>query len=247
MDLILGSEGIRMHFQPIFDIGPAGGIHAWEALARGPRGTHFETPAVLFEYARRKQQEWRVDRRCIAEAFAASAPLQPATVNVNVHASTLERDAHLASFVEGAASLSGIDVRGVVFEIVEQTPYWDAAKLRSGAENLRALGARFAVDDLGLGHCNFGMLLDVRPEYVKIDRLLVHGCAGDPYRLALLRSIVSFAAHVGALLVAEGVETDDDLDAVRTLRIPLAQGFLLARPAPAESHSAGCTRNPNVT
>jgi len=120
----------------------------------------------------------------------------------------------------------------LVVEIVEHAPVWDVEAFRNVLGGLRAIGARVALDDVGLGHSNYLMILECRPDYFKIDRHFVHGAHADFYRQAVLRSVAQVAVPFGAQVVAEGVEAPEDLAAVRAAGIALAQGWLLcgARP-----------------
>ncbi|HET7040702.1 MAG TPA: EAL domain-containing protein, partial [Gemmatimonadales bacterium] len=93
---------------------------------------------------------------------------------------------------------------------------------------------RLAVDDVGTGHSNLQMVIEVRPDFLKLDRFFVTGAATDPVRQATLAAMAGLAAALGGAVVAEGVETAADLAAVRAAGITLAQGYLLSPPlAPA--------------
>ncbi len=233
LETLFTPRSLSIVFQRIFDITsdlPA----TWgiEALTRGAPGTHFERAGVLFDYVRLKHQESRVDRLCMAEALACASALDHLCVlSLNVHASTLERDDDLALFLEDAAARCGIDPVRIVVEIVEQVPYFDSKRLLRTLASLRAIGVRIAVDDLGFGNCNYRMILDARPEFLKVDRYFVDGCAKDFHRQAVLRSSRGLADDFGSVVIAEGVEQADDLSMLRTLGITVAQGFLLGRPS----------------
>ena len=236
---ILAPSALTTVFQPIFDIsGESLSLTAFEALTRGPAGTHFEIAAVLFDYIRLKRAEVAADRLCVANAFrsAAALPIVP-LLSVNVHATTVESDGDFPAFVAAAARETGIDASRVVVEIVEQPGYRDEHGLRRSLAELRALGVRIAVDDLGLGNGNYRLILDSRPEYLKIDRYFVHGCADDPYRRSLLKSIVQLGVDCRAAVIAEGIERSEDLAVLRALGVGGGQGYLLGRPAaPASFH-----------
>ena len=102
-------------------------------------------------------------------------------------------------------------------------------------KGLRKCGVLIAVDDIGLGHSNYRMLLECRPDFFKLDRYLVKGSNADAYRRAVLHSIVQLAQKVGAHAVAEGVDNEADLDAVCAQGIEMVQGYLLSRPIAASS------------
>ncbi|HSG05095.1 MAG TPA: EAL domain-containing protein, partial [Nitrospiria bacterium] len=87
-----------------------------------------------------------------------------------------------------------------------------------------------ALDDIGAGDSNFKMILDLRPDYYKVDRYFVAGASRDPYRLAILASIADLSRKLGGVVIAEGVEHVDDLEACRASGINLVQGYLLSPP-----------------
>jgi EAL domain-containing protein (putative c-di-GMP-specific phosphodiesterase class I) len=152
-----------------------------------------------------------------------------------VHASTLSRDATFASFVRGTAEEHGIRPERLTIEIVEHAPPHDGPAFVRAIAQLRSHSMRIALDDVGLGHSNYKMIVDARPDYFKIDRYFVRAVQDDPYRLAVLDSVARLAEKVGARVVAEGVEDGAELEAVQSLGIELIQGFFFARPLTAEA------------
>jgi len=235
LDRILEPGSLSVRWQPVLEL-RRGRVepHYFEALIRGPQGTSAESPAILFEYARKKSQESRVDRACV-EAILAEAQTLPGdwTLGINVHASTLAMDDGFVAFLAAGLEARSISAALAVVEVVEHAPPWNVLGFRRAIAGLRELGARVALDDVGLGHSNYMMMLECRPDYLKMDRHFVDGCHGDSYRRAVLSSVVQLARAFGARVVAEGVENVEDLTALRRLGITLVQGFLLARPAPA--------------
>jgi len=236
LDRILERGSLTVHFQPILDVQqPRPQAHYLEALVRGPRGTTAEAPAILFEYARKKSQEALVDRACVDVILEAAARLPSyLTVGINVHASTLAMDAGFVGFLAAACGARAVSPRRLVVEIVEHAPPWDVVSFRAAVARLRALGARIALDDVGLGHSNYMMILECRPDYFKVDRHFVEGCHADFHRRAVLASVAQLAHPFGARVVAEGVEKPADMDAVRDLGITLVQGFLFGLPVPVQ-------------
>jgi EAL domain-containing protein (putative c-di-GMP-specific phosphodiesterase class I) len=222
-------------FQPVFEVqDDALRTHYLEALIRGPQGTPAESADVLFEYARRKNRAADLDRACLRAVLAEARQLPgDLRVGLNIHASTLAKDPEFLNLVGDTASLHGIDPSRLIVEIVEHAPPWDVDGFRNGLDGLRAIGARIALDDIGLGHSNYLMILECRPDYFKIDRHFVRGARHDFYRQAVLASVAQLARPFGAQVVAEGVESEDDLAAVRESGIGLVQGWLLSEAHPA--------------
>ena len=241
---ILGQGGLSVLFQPIYAVvdGTAS-VFALEALARGPKGSNAEMANVLFEYVRRKGKEVEVDRACAAAILAAAATItlparadagQPA-ISINVHAATLEQDDDFARFVIDTCAQHGIAVTRLILEIVEQQEYWDDARFFRTMNTLRAAGVRIALDDIGLGYSNYRTLIEVRPDFYKIDRYFVTGSKDKDNARAAIESIVLLARRLGGRAIAEGIESSDDLESVRDLGIDLVQGFHLAVPQPASA------------
>jgi EAL domain-containing protein (putative c-di-GMP-specific phosphodiesterase class I) len=231
---LLNGESLSTVFQPMFDIS-GGGCELWavEALTRGPAGTHFANASVLFDYIRLKQEEVVADKHCIAAAFANAMGVLPPSLprlSVNIHAGTIERDHTFPAYIESLARAHNIDTSRLIIEIVEQSTYFDSSRVIVALKDLRSFGVRIAIDDLGLGHGNYRLILDAEPEYLKLDRYFVHGCAQDRHRRALIASVQEIARQFDASVIAEGVERLEDLRMLRTMGVPIVQGYLLGVP-----------------
>jgi EAL domain-containing protein (putative c-di-GMP-specific phosphodiesterase class I) len=235
LDGLLKPGAISVLFQPIFELrGTRRQLHSVEALSRGPMGTHLERANVLFEYARRKGAEVQVDRASLVAIFSALGGIagQP-VVSVNVHASTMGRDPEFPSFLADLAAAHAVDLSRMTVEVVEHALPWDMRCFESVLKGLRDIGIRIALDDIGLGQSNYRMILEVSPDYFKVDRYVVAGCHRDDHRRTILQSLVEVARGFGGRVIAEGIEDPADLQAVASLGIDLVQGFLLARPLAA--------------
>jgi EAL domain-containing protein (putative c-di-GMP-specific phosphodiesterase class I) len=237
---ILGPGGLSILFQPIFEIaGAEPMLFALEALARGPKDSNVENANVLFEYVRRKGREIDVDKACIARAIASGStvPGSPA-ISVNVHASTLERDPQFTEFLVETCSAYGMPVSRLILEIVEQQKFWDERAFFDALYELRSVGVRIALDDIGIGYSSHRMLVEVRPELFKIDRYFITDCGGKDSSRAAIESIVLLASRLGGRVIAEGIETVADFETVTALGIDLVQGYYFARPSAPQSAGA---------
>jgi EAL domain-containing protein (putative c-di-GMP-specific phosphodiesterase class I)/putative methionine-R-sulfoxide reductase with GAF domain len=128
--------------------------------------------------------------------------------------------------------LLAADSRRVVVELTEHIEISDYPRLIQALSAIRAMGARLAIDDTGTGISGLVHILKLAPEFIKLDRALTSGIDHDPVRRALATSLVTFAAETGSLIIAEGIETAEELAALRGLGIRYGQGFYLARPSP---------------
>jgi EAL domain-containing protein (putative c-di-GMP-specific phosphodiesterase class I) len=114
---------------------------------------------------------------------------------------------------------------------------------RAALVGLRRLGVRIALDDVGLGHSNYMMICECRPDYLKVDRYFVTGCHRDFHRRAVLASIEQLAGPFGARVVAEGVEDPAEMETLKRIGISLVQGFLFGQPAPVAEMMSSVSPN----
>lgn len=237
MDLLLEPGGVSTLLQPIFEvIDGVPYLFALEALSHGPTNSALERADVLFEYVRRKGRADDVDRACVKAALAAAATLPGSPdIAINVHASTIERDASFSKFLIEACAQFGFELSRLIIEIVDQLRFRDEQAFLATLDALRSCDVRVALDDIGLGFSNHRMLIEIRPDIYKIDRYFIRDCTSRLNAQAAIESIVLLAGRLGGRVVAEGVETADDLATVTVYGIDLVQGYYFARPQPKES------------
>lgn len=219
---ILDEDRIEMVFQPVVDL-RTGRIVGVEALAR------FRTEVV------RPPDEWFADAVTVGlaaemELAAIAAALRrvpdlPPTVRLSVNVSPV------VAMTEGfGACIAGAPKDRLVVELTEHVPIDDYGPLVAHLESFRSEGVLVAVDDAGAGYAGLQHIVALRPDVLKLDRELTLGIEDDPSRRAMAASMVHFADEIGALLVAEGIETQAALDTLAQLGITIGQGYLLARP-----------------
>ncbi len=126
----------------------------------------------------------------------------------------------------------------LVIELTEHVPIEDYAAVHASLTHMRESGSRLAADDLGAGYAGFRHLIRLQPDIIKLDISLVRGIHRSNGQRALARALVAFAGDVGALVIAEGVEEQGELDALRDIGVPWAQGYFLGRPAPLPTNPA---------
>jgi EAL domain-containing protein (putative c-di-GMP-specific phosphodiesterase class I) len=240
IDELLAPGGLSTLFQPILEVEPAGTtLFALEALTRGPKNSNLERADLLFDMVRRTGCEVEIDCACAGAAVKAGARFPGTTpISINVHASTLERDNRFVDVLVEACSAAGIQLSRIILEIVEQQPFLQELAFFRALDELRAKGVLIALDDIGIGFSNHKTLIEVRPDLFKIDRFFVRDCKARPHARAAIESIVLLAARLGGRVVAEGIETLNDLETVSSLGIDLVQGFYFARPAASPDTSA---------
>jgi diguanylate cyclase (GGDEF)-like protein/PAS domain S-box-containing protein len=169
---------------------------------------------------------WVLERAC-----ADAVPLGDLTVAVNVSAVQL-RTPDFVGTVAGALERSGLPAERLVVELTESALMDDVAGVRDTFEALRALGVRIAIDDFGTGFSSLATLADLPVDVLKLDRSFINAMVASPAHQALVGGVVSLADRMGLPVVAEGVETAEQFEALRTLGCRWAQGYHLGRPGP---------------
>jgi len=217
---------VRVHYQPIVDL-QRGAIRGYEALARFTEAP--EVPTIAwFDAAARLGYAGALEAQVMAAALLA----RPLLVRNRFIAVNLSPTALMST--EVAAALSGSPrLDSIVLELTDQPGAHDTLRLRGAVDDLRARGAGLAVDDGGAGYGSLDRIMALRPQFIKVDGAVTQGVAHDPSRVAMIETLAELASRLDAWIVAEGIETHEQLDALVRLGVPLGQGYALARPAPA--------------
>ncbi|HEY6886313.1 MAG TPA: EAL domain-containing protein [Solirubrobacter sp.] len=230
---ILDQDLVRSVYQPIVDL-DSEEVVAYEALARGPEGSPLERPDLLFATARATGDVEALDWACRAAALsgALDAGLRR-TLFVNVEPSLLDSPVppRLAPLLARAAS--ELDV---VLELTERALTDRPAEMLARVEALRARGLRVALDDVGADRRSLALMPFVRPEVIKLDLRLVQENP-SPAIAAIVHAVNAESERSGAVLLAEGIETEAQREVARALGARYGQGWLFGRPAPLPATS----------
>ncbi|HET6770468.1 MAG TPA: EAL domain-containing protein [Actinomycetota bacterium] len=215
---------IKMVFQPIADLAD-GSVTGVEALARFAVEPS-RTPDVWFEEAGAVNLREELELAAVRLALAHPELLPEGTylsINLSPETVTSTRFAEL---------LPDVPAKSVVLEVTEHARVDDYGAIGDALQDFRARGGRLAVDDAGAGFASLKHILRLAPEVVKLDREVAQGIDADRPRRALAAALISFAFDIGAEVVAEGIETQAEVDALRDLGVSYGQGYFLARPGP---------------
>jgi EAL domain-containing protein (putative c-di-GMP-specific phosphodiesterase class I) len=251
---MLEAGTIRTLFQPIVDA-QSGAVLGFESLSRGPAGHPLEHPDALLTAAERAGLSGPVQGEMIrlASERACQRLDEPETLLfVNTAPADMWEDpTYQADWVAGYRW----PPERVVLEVSERAPIRNLSSVAARCERARRSGVRFALDDAGAGYAGLAALATLAPEYVKIDLALVRDCDRDSAKRATVGALAHFGRDTGAKLIAEGIETADELQTLRSLGVDYVQGFLLAHPEEVPSrvdpwwfrHRAGPARSDDVT
>ncbi len=218
-------------FQPIFDL-RNGAPRGYEGLIRPMPGTGFADPGELFAAAESVGRTVELDLAAMATAISGFARLQlPGSLTLNVSPRSLESDDFTVRGLVQLLERHGVAPNRVVLELTERAAIEDMDRLVRAVESCRAAGMRLAADDVGAGNAGLRLLSQLRFDIVKIDLSLVQGGAIRATSQEVVRTLKDLADRWGALVIAEGVETPEQLEFVRSLGIRAGQGYLLGRPS----------------
>ncbi len=218
---------LTMHFQPI--------VHAstrarfgYEALLRS-QDKSLPHPGAILDAAERLERIPTLGRAVRAQSakVIAAAPLERGVVFINLHLLDLFDKQLTSAF----APLSKVASR-VVLEITERTSLEGESDVRYRVAELRELGYRIAIDDLGGGHARMGTFTPLDTDFVKLDMSLVRDVDKHTMKQRLIRSVTELCRREGTMVIGEGVETEAEARVLVDLGCDLLQGYLIARPAP---------------
>jgi len=221
--LVVMAEGsVRPVFQPIVNLRTLD-IGGYEALSRFDTDSR-DTPEQWFDAADaaglRPQLELHAMRRAVAHAYQLPAT---AFLSLNASPETLLRE----DFSQLVGTLHG---ESLVVEVTEHAAVEDYEPLQRAIDRLRRHGVRLAIDDAGAGFASLKHIVRLLPEFIKLDLFLVRDIHEDPVKRAVVAGMLGVATQIGGKVIAEGVETQDELRVLMDLGVEWAQGYHLGRP-----------------
>ena len=238
------SEGsLSVHYQPLYELSPYR-LFGFEALARWThprRGS--VSPATFIKLA---EESGQIDaltdfviERAITQlaAWQRLAPALPLTMHVNISGRDLARKA-LPSHVLHTLQRNGVAPRTLTLEITETTLMQRIDAALETMNRMRESGVRFSIDDFGTGYSSLAYLSTLPIDSLKIDRSFVMGMHDKPQNVEIVRAVMTLGQALGRRVIAEGIETQEQLSTLLSLGVHVGQGFLLSRPLPAEKAEA---------
>ncbi len=227
---VLHDGGLTPLFQPLIAL-EGGDVVGYEALIRGPRGSAIERPDALFAAARDEGRVTELDCHCRIAAFRAAEAAglgAGSTLFVNLEPAAVGHRA--PGDLHGVAS-TGPPGAHVVIEITERSLTSDPAGLLRAVAELREQGFGIAIDDVGADDRSLALMPFLRPDVIKLDLKLVRD-RPSVKMATILNAVSAQVERTGARVVAEGIETDEQIEVAHSLGATLAQGYLFGRPAP---------------
>ncbi|WP_182302073.1 EAL domain-containing protein [Cohnella cholangitidis] len=231
LERLLTESSIKSVYQPIMRLGD-GRVFGYEALTRCPEGSLFDGPLSLFQFAERNNMAFALDRLAREKAIRHCPTLgtiQKIFINVTM---SIINDPH---FVSGQ-TVNWLNERGlypgqVVFELTERSSIDDFEAAKKILSHYRRQGYEIAIDDAGAGYSSLQSIVELSPDYIKVDRSLIRMADKDEMKKHMLRTFVRFAKKMNIRTVAEGIERPEELRLLRAMGFDFAQGYLIGRPS----------------
>ena len=229
---LLNGSGLYPHLQPIVSLAD-GRTYGFESLLRGQVGDRELNGGEIVAAAQAHGAIFTLDLvgRTVALEQGMPKLIDDEVLFVNFTPTAIYDPAVCLRTTWAIARRHGLPMERICFEVVETEQYPDLDFLRRILDEYRGQGAMVALDDLGAGHSSLTYLDALRPDLVKLDRALVSGIDADPSRQRLVGALIDYAHELDVRVVAEGIETESELAAVRDLGADLGQGWYLGRPA----------------
>ena len=238
---ILAQGWISAHYQPIFDF-HSDSILGWEALARGPEGSSFRSPVMLFETAEKLGRLFSLEKLCREMAIQNVGELKEGQkLFLNIHPKTMADPAFTPGQTLALMEKAGLTPGNIVFEITERHSVQEFDLFYRTLDHYRSQGFQVAVDDAGAGYAGLSLIAELQPDYIKLDKSLITDIHKDPVKRALVETTVTFADKIGGRIIGEGIESKAQAVCLKDIGVHCGQGFFLARPAvPKPSVSEEC-------
>lgn len=227
------TQSLTTQFQPIVDLKQKRVI-GWEALTRGPVESPLHRPLDLFYAAEQAGVLFELDllaRQCAMRRFGKEVEEGDKRLFINVMVGALATEGHVSGMTHQCLAELGLKPDQVVIELSELHPVADIDQLAKAVDYYQQQGFRVALDDVGAGYNGLRIWSQIRPDLIKIDRYFVSGVDQGTEKRQFLESMVNLAHSFGAEVVAEGVETEEELRIVEQLGVNYVQGYLLGRPS----------------
>jgi len=226
---IVQNREIWTAFQPIVEL-TSGRSMGWEGLSRGPRGSDLELPIILFGRAARYGLTEELERACRRQAFVDWKVFgQSGRLFLNTVPATIRDTSFLG---RGVFDYLGPDLapQSVTLEITERQVIDNLNLYRDAMHAFTDMGFSFAIDDVGAGYSGLETVAVLKPAYLKIDIALVRDVNQKKVSQQVVKAILEMGTGLGATVIAEGIQTRDEAEALQQIGVTWGQGYLYARP-----------------
>lgn len=233
LNTIIKNKNISTVYQPIVSLSD-GKIIGYEALSRGPINSPLQTPDKLFKAAKVHNKTWELEQLCRIKAIEKAAAIESNKyLFINVDPHIFKDEKFKKGFTKEFLAEHNMSPNCIIFEITEKTCIEDYKSFKQALSNYIDQGYKIAIDDTGSGYSGLKMLNETKPHFVKIDMDLIRNINEDSFKQSLIECFVKLSDATNMKLIAEGIETKEELETLINLGVYAGQGFFIGRPAGA--------------
>lgn len=227
---IINNKALNILFQPIVSLNN-GEVHGYEALSRGPENSEFYPPCTLFSFAEKEGFLYPLEKIAREQALYQSRNLlQNQKLFINLTPQVIHDPHFTPGHTISLLEQYKLNPENIVFEITERSAITDFQAFKEVLNHYRTQGFNIAIDDAGAGYSSLQAISELEPDYIKVDRSLISGIDQNNVKKNILEAFVMFAKKMNSKVLAEGIETFEELEKVKELGIDFGQGYYLARP-----------------
>ncbi len=229
---IIEAKSIQTYYQPIVKL-DNGDIIGYEALSRGPSGSILYSPIDLLYAAEKNDMLWELESIFRSLAIEKAAGLKDDQyLFLNVDPNIIRDPNFEKGLTKEYLNKFGVSPDKIVFEITERTAIEDYDTFRKILSNYINQGYKIAIDDAGSGYSGMNTIVETKPHFIKIDMNIVRDIHQDSFKQAIVKSFVQLGNNTNILIIAEGVETKEELKSLLRLGVYAGQGYYFQKPAP---------------
>ena len=217
-------------FQPIVNMNTLE-IIGHEALSRGHEGSEFENPLMLFTFASECGLSFELDRLCRKKAFETVRKIKTdKKIFVNTLTMTIHDPEFRGTYLKELLEDLKMKPENVIFEVSEKMAIDNYDMFRAALKDYTDIGIVHASDDIGTGHSDLERIMELKPGYMKIDLSFVKGIDQSYIKQEIVKAMLQLAKNIDSIIIAEGIETHEEMAKLREIGVEYGQGFLFARP-----------------
>ncbi|MEL7657289.1 MAG: EAL domain-containing protein, partial [Bacillota bacterium] len=230
---IIRSRAIKTVFQPIISLRD-GEVLGHEALSRITCETEINNMETLFVLAGKYNCLWELEQLCRTKAFEAAfrfmIPPYSKKLFINVNPNVLHDETFQKGLTKEYLNQYQISPGNIIFEITERNIITDIRGFIATVDHYKSQDYKIAIDDAGAGYSGLNLISDVNPNYIKLDMKLIRHVHTDSLKAALVKGMVELSKISNIFLIAEGIETEEELETLINLGVQYGQGYLIQRP-----------------
>ena len=227
---IIKTANIKSLFQPIISLTDCTVI-GYEALSRGPQDSHMQNPEVLLNIAKKCGKSWEIEELFLSKALEGICNSQlNVKVFLNINPQILDSSKFKNLFTKEYFKKYNLNCEDIIFEITERDEINSISGFIKTIEYCKSQNYQIAIDDAGSGHSGLNRICNISPNYIKLDMELIRDINKHSNKQAMVRSMYEFSKLTDCNLIAEGIETEDELKALIDIGVQYGQGYFIQKP-----------------